>query len=246
MRVFYLFFTMLWLCIANAAAAPVAKWSYDGMNDGQDMWGSLSQEYALCDIGTMQSPVVISHTEKAEMPALSFQYSSGNATLLRTQTGLSIVPKQANLLKVGTEEFKLELIVFHSPSEHVILDQFFTLEVQLLHKHPDGRQLILAVLVEPSGLNQGLTALTSLETVMFDKPMEVTLDPATFLPSSFGHYAYTGSLTTPPCTEGVEWRVLKKPLSMSYAQINFFINLIGRNARLEQPIYSRTVRETTY
>jgi len=231
---------------ANAAAADKTSWSYEGLADGQDNWASLSPDFAKCETGTNQSPVVISYTKPADLPPLTFSYIKGKVTLRRDFNTLEITFSNSNTLNIAGDEYSLKSIQFHSPNEHTLLDKYYAMEIHLLHESRNAKKLNVAILVEPGKENTELKSLTSSDTLPFGQSKDAELNASAFLPLSLGYYAYTGSITHPPCTENVEWRVLKKPLQMSYAQMDYFIKQLGRNSRLEQPIYNRTIYETKY
>ena len=229
-----------------AHALDLPTWSYDGINDGQDSWAQLSSQYAACEVGTEQSPVVISYTVPADLPHLNFQYHQGKAAISKNEAGLIIEPAAGSELLIDNTSYALKRIALHSPSEHVVLDQYYLLEIQFQHENKDGRALYLSVFGYAGDENNALVSLLQQLPLNQYSKQHSDFDPATLLPQSFGYYTYSGSLTAPPCTEGVDWRVLKTPLIMSETQLDTLIQSTGRNARLEQPIYTRTIRETRY
>lgn len=231
----------------SVQAADLPHWSYDGMNDGQDMWGQLSPAYIKCEGGTAQSPIIISYTKAADLKPLTFKYEdTADALLARDEYGITISFNGKSVLNADGKDYVLKSIELHSPSEHTIQEKYFMMEIQLLHENKDGSKLNIAILVESGDENQAVHQITSSFPVSLGSSKKIKISPALLLPASLGYYAYSGSITRPPCTEGVEWRVLKKPLGISYQQANDIITLLGRNARLEQPVYSRTILETQY
>ncbi len=120
---------------------------------------------------------------------------------------------------------------------------FTPLEIELVHKNDKGEMLILSIFAKTGAENAALNALTKhmpTRTV----PTSFTFNPATLLPAKPGYYAYTGSITVPPCTEGVQWRIYKENITVSKEQLTALATFIGRNARLTQPAYMREVQET--
>ncbi len=231
---------------SSIGMAQPTPWSYDGQQDGQDNWGMLSPDYTACELGTKQSPVVIAYTTPTSLPALTFSYNETAATASITEHMLDIAIKGRNILRINNEPYALTNIQFHSPSEHTIKDDFYLMEIHLVHKSFDGKQLNLALFVETGEANTALSTITNHLPNQDKIKTQFNFNPTTLLPTSFGYYAYSGSLSRPPCSEDVEWRVLKTPLVISKEQLIQITKLIGRNARLEQPIYSRTILETTY
>lgn len=237
---------MMGLMSHAACSAEVLPWSYDGLNDHQDNWAQLSPENKKCEFGTQQSPVIISYTKIEDMKPLAVQYKEAKATVAFSNYTINIIPTEGNVLVVDDINYQLKNIVFHSPSEHTVKEKFYTIEIQLMHESSDGKKLTLAVFADSGEENPGLKPITDNIPGIDGSSKEITINPALLLPDSLGYYAYRGSMTTPPCTEDMEWRVLKKPIGMSYTQMDSIINRIGRNARLEQAIYGRTIRETNF
>ncbi len=216
------------------------------MENGQDLWSQISSENALCDGGTMQSPIIISRTETKELPKLIFNYRTTIARVLATEQMVRLEFNQGNTLSIDKKRFRLIAAEFHSPSEHMIREVFYPLEIQLIHEDDKGHRLHLAIFADYGNENAALKDLLAKWPQAVSSTSSASFNPLSLLPSSFGYYSYSGSLTSPPCTEGVEWRVLKRPIQLSRSQFQSIINLHGRSARLEQPIYNRTIYETTY
>ncbi len=235
------------LLLMSLAALPAhakpAGWSYDNDYTGQEEWGLISPAYAACGVGTRQSPIVIGKTEQVDAPHPVFDYRKSKVSLLNRGYTIEIAPQGTQTYTEGSVVYYLRAIHFHTPSEHVVGDAFYPLEIQLIHESDKGQKLIVAVF---SNIGMELPAFNDALGNIPDKQgvtLEAELDPSVLLPTSLGHFAYTGSLTTPPCTEGIEWRVLKTPVSISRKQLAMLGKFTGRNARLAQPIYMRTVKE---
>lgn len=229
------------LALAPANAGELPAWSYDGDNNGQEMWGMLSQEYAACELGTQQSPVHIAHTKIATNPDVMVHYKSSEGKLEFKNHTVVITLKGNNTVIVGDISYHLKEIRFHTPSEHTVIKAFYPLEIQLSHQSTDGKQLILAVFADTTAHHDALDVIVD---QINNAALNITLDPSRLLPASRGYYTYTGSLTTPPCTEGVQWLLFKNPIEISDEQFKTIAKKIGRNARLTQPIYMRTITET--
>lgn len=238
-----IFFTVI---MPNTLWADSARWSYDGHNNGQDSWSMLSPDYIKCEHGTKQSPVVISYTEKIDLPTINFIYKQSKAEVSYNNYTIDISLKDNNLIKIGGETYQLTNIRFHSPSEHLIKEKFFPLEIHFLHKNFSGQPLYIAVFSESGNDNNGFKTIIESLPNRDGSIREITLNPDKLLPSSLGYYSYSGSITRPPCTEKVQWRILKEVTTLSSSQMTSIISLLGRNARLEQPIYSRTIKETKF
>ena len=242
------------LLIAPAASAedvPRSEnlpWSYGAGANNDEGWALLSPEFAPCTIGTSQSPVSISYTTVSDLPELSFHYSTVTAQLDHKDHTLVIAPSGDNTVTIDHHDYHLVKIKFHSPSEHPILDQDYPMEIHLIHQDENKKILIVAVLVDYGSANDALKAMLP---HIFEKTAELTINLNALLPTPedskpLGYYAYSGSLSSPPCTEGVEWRVLKTPITMDRDQFVPLTRVLQRNARLPQPLYLRTISETKY
>lgn len=224
---------LLFFCLAPGALPAAPAWTYDDDYTGQEDWGSIPG-YETCAAGTSQSPVVISYTT-TQAPALALEYSAAKGTFVRSNTTFAINISGGGAATDGTQLYKLSRIELHTPSEHMIKDDFYPVEIHLIHKNARGQRLIVAVFAGLGAPNPTLAAMLAGER---------RLDPSGLLPATRGYYGYDGSLTAPPCSEGVKWRVLKTPIAISHAQLAALGKLVGRNARLPQPLYLRTVTET--
>jgi len=227
--------------LAQAAYAEI--WSYDSDQNNQDEWAGLDKDYAVCGSGKEQSPAQISFTQKEKLPALAFHYGDTKAKLQQKDYTLVADIEGNNTLMESGKSYKLVQLRFHSPSEHTVLERFWPVEIQLMHQDSDGKTLILSVFAETGESNAALQTL--LDHVPEKTAIsEISFNPQSFIPPKPGYYAYTGSLTIPPCAEGIEWRILKEPISISQKQFSGVAKITGRNARLPQPIYMRTIKET--
>lgn len=231
-----LFFAGLLLPVPLAAAEPSARWSYDDDYTGQEEWGALP-DYKTCAIGTAQSPIVISYTKPDTAEPFSLAYSTATGTVKTTKQSFVFTVAKGGALTQGKNTYALKRIELHTPSEHMVGDMFYPLEIHLVHQNAQGEYFIVAVFAEVSAENAGIESL-------LNAPGNITLDTSALLPANRAYYGYHGSLTTPPCSENVEWRVLKNPISMSHAQLAKLGSIVGRNARLPQPLYMRTITET--
>lgn len=225
-------------------------WSYDNDYTGQEEWGTLSPAFAKCRIGTKQSPIHITYTQKMLLPELKFFYKSTDATVENVGYTLRIsFPEKSQIMQQEGKRYWLERIEFHTPGEHIIKQKFFALEVQLMHQSEDGDKRILAVMAEMGGDKK---ALPDFDAVLNNNLTEtgnkktIRLNPELFLPVYRGYYRYEGSLTIPPCREDITWHVLKSPIDVSRKQIKALAQYTERNARLTQPVYMRKIQESAH
>ncbi|MCP1660950.1 carbonic anhydrase [Neisseria perflava] len=236
------------LSLTTAAFAEEGHthWGYTG-HESPESWGSLSPEFQTCGQGKNQSPVNITTTDtvSARLPRLKFHYQPAAVKL--TDNGHSIQADYSdgsNTLEVGGHTYTLKQFHFHVPSENVIKSQSFPMELHLVHADAQGNTLVLAVLYEQGKENTRLNALWQNlpEQAGQSVALPQAFNAATLLPKRHGYYRFEGSLTTPPCSEGVTWIVLKHYDSVSPAQAQRFEKIIGTpNNRPVQPLNARII-----
>lgn len=233
------------LTFSSGAEADNVAWTYDEDYTGQDEWGYLSKEFEACAKGMAQSPIQISYTRPSSLPPMELNYRVSNSRVSHNGHTLAITTDEENTVSINDEVYRLQSIELHTPGEHTVRDAFYLIEIEMLHKSASGKMLMVSVLGNVGKKNP---AFQSLLDVAPEKPgmASARVDIRGLLPASYGYYAYSGSLTSPPCTEGVEWRVFKQPIEISQEQLLKIGELVGRNARLVQPVYMRTIRETEH
>jgi carbonic anhydrase len=226
----------------EAHAAP--HWSYSGEH-GPAHWGSVSPDDAVCGNGQSQSPIDLSSaTAKAgKNGAFKINYGSAVATLVNNgHTVQADVGDNADLVSIGGTSYKLAQFHFHTPSEHAVDGKHFPLEIHFVNKDAAGHIAVVGVFVQPGAENKVLAPLFSTlpsAATPAAKPLQV--DVAAVLPKDHKAFVYTGSLTTPPCTEGVQWIVLAQPIEMSSGQIEAFKKIFHDNHRPLQTAGGRDV-----
>jgi carbonic anhydrase len=240
------FFGYSALAVYVAHPEGEVKWSYDKDYTGQEEWGLLTKEFAACDIGTHQSPIHIGRTEISyALPELEFFYFPAKTTARDAGYTLKLYTHDERLtLTEGNKRYILHDVHFHTPSEHIIKDKFYALEIHLVHQDMAGSMLVVSVFADMDTPLKDMDFLLDHSPTKANEDVPVAFNPAMFLPESKEYYAYTGSLTTPPCTEGVQWRIMKEPISISKQQLVRLSEHTARNARLTQPVYMRTVYES--
>lgn len=202
----------------------------------------------LCDTGTQQSPISIAKAAKAELPEIEADYKDVELTVERKPNFLALHYPEGSILKWGEKTYQLQRIVFHTPAEHIVNGRKFDLEVQLEHKAEDGSRLNLSVMLKRGFSNAGLNPLLT-NIPRSDTPEEPLIvegaffTPQVLLPANLDYYTYTGSDTLAPCTEGVEWIILKSYVELGGEQLNVLKKILGQNARPAQAIGERTIRQ---
>jgi carbonic anhydrase len=224
-------------------------WNYQGPR-GAKNWSALDPSYTTCNTGKEQSPIDIRNPHKADLPPLRFEnktepirYVINNGHTIRVN--YHDAPGTGSLLLVGGTPYQLGQFHFHHPSEHYLNGKRYPMELHLMYKGPDGQIVGVAVLLKAG------RADTTVQHIFAHMPPRegqvavtgVAIDAAAMLPHNTSYYMYTGSLTAPPCTEGVKWIVMKTPGEVSVAQITAFARLFPDDARPLQPLNTRIVEE---
>jgi carbonic anhydrase len=237
--------------IAPAAARAQWKtpWTYEGAT-GAGHWSDLDPDYAACNAGKEQSPIDIRNAEKAELPAIRFEYKSGPLQYL-INNGHTIrvnyhdAPERGNFLVAGGNRYQLTQFHFHRPSEEYINGKPYDMVIHLMHAAGDGKAAGVAVLLKAGKANAVIQRIWEHMPNIEGKEEEipgVEIDPAGLLPHDAAYYRYMGSQTAPPCTEGVTWFVLKTPVDLSAQQIDAFAKLYPHDVRPLQPLNGRVVK----
>jgi carbonic anhydrase len=205
------------------------------------------QAGTLCDTGRRQSPVDIRHTRRQPLPPLQFEYRAGPVRLANDGHTLRVRIAPGSHLRIGQQHWALQQFHFHTPGGDRIGGEEFPMAAHLLHKSPSGQLLAVVVLFRIGTENATLAQLLPLVPVHADGDHRVAGDAiraATLLPQAPGYYRYSGSLTASPCTEGVEWIVLRQPLELSAAQLAGYRSRFADNARAVQALNQRVILET--
>jgi carbonic anhydrase len=223
-------------------------WTYEGER-GSDHWADLDSQYAACR-GREQSPIDIRNAQKADLPALRFDYRNGAIDYV-TNNGATIRVNygdkgSGDFLIVGDTRYQLTQFHFHRPSEERFDGKAYDMVLHLMHKSSEGKVAGVAVLLKTGGANAAIQKLWAhMPRREGDEAVAgLQIDPADMLPAKLGYYIYQGSQTAPPCHEGVTWFVLKTPVEISAAQIAAFAKLYPHDVRAVQPLNGRAVKET--
>ena len=220
------------------AAAP--RWGYEG-ETGPANWG---KQYPTCAEGKSQSPLNIVGPFDKSTTTLKADYKPGVLKLVNNGHTIQVNVPPGSTLKVGAESYELVYFHFRRPSEEQIDGKPMAMETHMVHKSADGKLAVLSVLMRESAVqNRTLWSIWKNMPAKEGPEVEVasvSINPATLLPESLAHYAYEGSLTTPPCTEGVKFFVLKSPIGIQREMIDSFP--FKMNARPVQPLNGRKIQ----
>ena len=224
-----------------------AHWSYEG-ESGPQAWGQLKPEFNVCAIGKRQSPINIDDSETLQGPAeaLRFSYTQSNATVVNNGHTIQVDVQGDNVLTVRGSRYRLLQFHFHTPSEEQINFKRSVMVAHLVHKNDEGQLAVVAVLFEPGSTNALIDKVWTYMPLDAGDRVRMPLDflnLSELLPTDQRYYQFMGSLTTPPCTEGVLWMVLKQSVPISKSQFKLFTQLYPNNARPVQPLNGRPVRD---
>lgn len=232
--------------LATAQDTKHPKWSYDGDTDPSH-WGSLDPAYSACSAGHMQSPIDIKGAKKSALPPLKTNYSAVPLNIIDNGHTVQINYPAGNTLTVGDKTYTLKQFHFHHPAEEEIDGQKYDLVAHLVHANADGHLAVIAVLFRKGGANPLFNTLWKNVPAQKEKAVDVSsvsVNAKDLLPASLTYYTFQGSLTAPPCSEGVTWFVLKTPRTLSAAQLYDFAKLYPHNARPIQPTNGREILES--
>jgi carbonic anhydrase len=231
------------LAASAAFAAGGAHWGYEGA-EGPEYWGELAPAFHLCGEGRNQSPIDLHGFVEASLTPLVFSYHEGVSDIVNNGHTIKLDSKAGSSVEVDGHRYELKQFHFHSPSENRINGKSFPLEAHLVHADEDGNLAVVAVVFEEGEAN---AALQKAWPHMPEKAGETMALPlhisaASLLPDDRDYYRFNGSLTTPPCSEGVLWLVMKQPMSASAEQIARFRHVMHHdNNRPLQPLNARAV-----
>lgn len=227
------------------AATPheAAHWSYSGAG-APPFWAGLKPAFATCGAGKHQSPIDISTATITALPKLRFDYHATPLRVVNNGHSIQVNYQQGSAVVVDGKRYDLVQVHFHTPSEHTMGGKAYPMVAHLVHKAADGELLVIAVLMQ-TGASNPLIARIWQELPSAAGQIKVadeqSINAADLLPTDTTYFTYSGSLTTPPCTEGVKWVVLSAPVKVSEAQVDTFAALFPRNARPVKPLNGRTV-----
>jgi carbonic anhydrase len=234
-------------CPVCASAGWAADWSYEGAT-GPDHWGDVDAASRVCASGNQQSPVDIGSPIKAQLPALKINWAKrvntivNNGHTIQLDVADSVTTSGINFYGPGGS-YQLMQFHFHHPSEHLIGGKSFPMEAHFVHANAGGDLAVIGVLMTAGRANKAFNQVVS---TMPDKAgpavkADAAVDPNGLLPAGRGYYRYSGSLTTPPCSQTVDWLLLVDPIQVADADIARFAKLFPMNARPVQKLDRRFV-----
>jgi len=231
-------------------AAEEHHWSYQG-STGPSKWASLEHDYSACGVGKTQSPIDIedSVAKKEDLPPITFDYKPSPLKIVDNGHTVQVIYAPGSSITVAGKQYALQQFHFHKPSEEKVNGKPADMVVHLVHRDADGKLAVVAVLLQATGASNSL-----IETLWKNIPKEkekeqevagVQVNAADLLPANkAAYYTFMGSLTTPPCSEGVTWFVLKARTTISKDELASFGKLYPMNARPTQGLNGREIRAT--
>jgi len=239
--------TMLVLLAGLSCMAPPVPaqhhWGYSG-EAGPDNWSKVSADNLMCALGRNQSPIDLSDLTDAVLKPFQLAYEAGASEVVNNGHTIQVNYASGSRLTVAGRTFELKQFHFHAPSENRIAGKAFPMEGHLVHADQDGNLAVLAVMFIEGAANPVLEKVwAAMPPKAGDKnPLAAGTNAAGLLPRNRDYYRFNGSLTTPPCSEGVLWMVVKTPTTVSRAQIEQFRKTVGfANNRPVQPLNARPV-----
>ncbi len=229
--------------ILLSSAAYAGHWTYEG-DEGPEHWGDLSPDNYACSKGKTQTPIDIEHEVKAEIHPIKFEYTTDGSEIFNNGHTVQVSVAPGSSIMVDGKAFQLKQFHFHTPSENLVHGKPYAMELHLVHADADGNLAVVGVMIQKGEENPVLAELWKQmpNTADGNHPLEAKVNPASLLPEKRDYYRFDGSLTTPPCSEGVRWLVMKDPITASEEQVEKFAKAVHEhNARPVQPVGARVI-----
>lgn len=226
---------------ALAYASGPVEWSYEG-DTGPDNWGNLSEDFAACSTGVEQSPVNVTAEASVNPADIVFNYQPSDLTVVNNGHTIQANYDEGSSIVVDGVPYKLLQFHFHERSEHTIAGEPGDMELHLVHQNDSSDLAVVGVMMNVGAENQALAPVWNNAPAEEGEPVAVegaTVNADEILPADRSYYRYDGSLTTPPCSEGVIWLVMTNPIEISQEQLGAFQQIHSGNFRPVQPLNER-------
>jgi carbonic anhydrase len=224
-------------------STPAPNWDYAD-KAGPSHWAELDAKFEQCDRGQQQSPIALQAAAASDIPNLRLHYQPSPIQVTNNGRTLLVAYEPGSYLELEGQRFDLIQFHFHHPSEHRLGNQDYPMELHLVHSNASGDLAVIGVAIEAGAENQALSAiwenLIPAQTSLTDT--DRTVDASLLLPPVATSYRYSGSLTTPPCSEAVQWIVMDHPIQLSPQQIEAFAALVPANNRPLQALNGRSLQ----
>jgi carbonic anhydrase len=224
------------------AGESTPKWGYGGAGN-PTMWGRINPDYAICELGQNQSPINIDNVQQPKNSAnIEFNYHPTLLSVVNNGHTIQVNYQSGSSIKIRGEKYELLQFHFHTPSEHTIKGKASALELHLVHRNKKGELAVIGVMLEQGKANPVIEQIwQEISQEANNEQSKITINAANLLPTQKAFLSYTGSLTTPPCSENVKWNLFVEPIELSKEQITNFQHFYQVNARPVQPINTRIV-----
>lgn len=229
------------LTLPTAAAA--ARWGYSG-GSAPENWSTLDPAFAACEKGLYQSPIDIQNAIKGQLPPLSLSVTAKKKALVHNGHTIQINVADGGKLRLDNQDFTLQQCHFHMPSENLIDGKRYPLEAHFVYRNSQNELAVVGVMFVEGTANAAIAYLLQNlpGQINVTAPLTAAFSLTSLLPKAKGYYRFSGSLTTPPCTEGVRWLILRQPVELSADQIKAFSAALGiSNNRPVHPLHGRMI-----
>jgi carbonic anhydrase len=226
-------------------AGKTAHWTYEG-NEGPANWAKLSPEFVMCELGRNQSPINIDSTIHAILKPLKTIQKFPAKDIFNNGHTVQVNFKEGNMMVLDSAPYQMKQVHFHAPSENTIHGESFPLEAHFVHADSNGNLTVIGVMFKEGKANEGLTKLWAQLPTEEGAPtaLKSRILPNEMIPQNPTYFRFSGSLTTPPCSEGVRWVLMKTPMTASKDQIDAFKKAVHhQNNRPVQALNGRAVLE---
>jgi carbonic anhydrase len=228
----------------SAPPSPTAHWTYEG-EEGPSHWGELDSTYELCGTGKSQSPIDLAAPSEQDLANIVFHYQPSAVNILNNGHTVQVNYDAGSYIELDSTRYDVAQFHYHAPSEHQIDGRSFAAELHLVHQSADGKLAVVGLLLQEGSANPAFDPfINNLPAETSDvKAAGVKINAMDFLPSIQTTHRYSGSLTTPPCSEGVNWLIMTTPVELSSAQLSKLESLFEGNNRPVQPLNDRSLIE---
>ncbi len=230
---------------AHGHADGPAHWAYNGAG-GPQAWSSLKPEFAACAAGQRQSPIDIRGGLSVDLDPVRFEYQTSRFAVVDNGHTVQVNLPQGNAIEVGGKRYELLQFHFHRPSEERIDGRQFEMSLHLVHKNDQGQLAVVGLLFDKGQANAVMQQVWNNLPLEKNDEMQAgsTMELADLLPNDRRYFTYMGSLTTPPCSEGVKWIVMRQPVTLTKEQIDIFARMYPMNARPIQAASGRRIMQS--
>ncbi|MDE0027774.1 MAG: carbonic anhydrase family protein [Deltaproteobacteria bacterium] len=228
--------------LSGVAAADAASWGYEGAK-GPARWGSLHPAFSDCAKGAEQSPIDLAGAEARRQRPIDFDYATAPVVLLNNGHAIQVNYAPGSGMTLDGVRYELLQFHFHHGSEHTVAGVRLPMELHLVHRSNKGALAVVGVLLKEGRENH---VLAPIWRHMPARRARATVAPASvdataLLPEERTAWRYRGSLTTPPCTQGVSWVVMTEPVEVSAEQIARYGAIFPNSYRPTQPLNRRSL-----